>query len=68
MLDQIYESYWVGVTSKGANLTDCSSLALLELPSGSTGEWSVGGSLAWEGGQSEDELCWGAGVDAAECK
>lgn len=24
----------------------------------------MGGSLAWEGGQSEDELCWGAGVDA----
>lgn len=54
------------MTPRGAVLTDCSSLALLELPSGSTGEWSVSGSLPWEGGQSEDELCCGAGVDAKE--
>lgn len=47
-------------------LTDCSSLVLPGLPSGSTGERSVGGSLAWEGPQSEDELCWGAGVEAAK--
>lgn len=26
----------------------------------------MGGSLPWEGGQSEDELCCGAGVDAKE--
>lgn len=24
----------------------------------------MGGSLAWEWGQSDDEVCWGAGVDA----
>ena len=32
--------------------------------SASTGERSVAGSLVWEGGQSEEELCRGAGVDA----
>lgn len=48
-------------------LTDCSSSLTVLVPSGSTGEWSVGRSLAWEVGQSEEEeLCWGAGVEAAQ--
>lgn len=46
-------------------LTDWSSpLAPPGWPSRS-GEWSVGASLAWDWGQSEDEVCCGAGVDAA---
>lgn len=46
-------------------LTDWSSpLAPPDWPSGS-GEGSAGASLAWEWGQSEDEFCCGAGVDAA---
>lgn len=40
------------------------SLVLLGLSSGSTEQWSVVRSLVWDGGQSDEQLWWGAGVDA----
>lgn len=53
------------IDTAATELTDWSSpLAPPGWPSRS-GEWSVGASLAWEWGQSEDEVCCGAGVDAA---
>lgn len=53
------------IHTAATELTDCSSPLVPPGWPSRSGEWSVGTSLAWEWGQSEDEVCCGAGVDAA---